>query len=258
MALAAAQGCLVLVAEDDETNRMVLERQFALLSVAAEFAHDGEQAWHRWRARREAYGLLLTDLHMPGMDGLELTAAIRNDEAGAHRMPIVALTASAVRGEIARCKAAGMDDVLAKPIQIGTLGAALRHWIVRGRARASASGPAPAAAATEFDSGALARAVGDNTQALAGIRSAYLWRSRQDLHELQRAVAIGQWAEAEAVACRWKSASRAVGAIALAQRLQSIEQVCRDGGGNAAAGMADELRIDLDAVERWLARESVS
>jgi PAS domain S-box-containing protein len=133
IAQAAAQGCLVLVAEDDETNRMVLEHQFALLGVAAVFAHDGVDAWRQWRASRDAFCLLLTDLHMPGMDGFELTAVIRKEEAGAHRMPIVALTASAVRGEISQCKAVGMDDALGKPIEISALGAALQHWIARSR-----------------------------------------------------------------------------------------------------------------------------
>jgi PAS domain S-box-containing protein len=256
-ALAAAQGCLVLVAEDDETNRMVLAQQFALLGVAAEFAHDGAAAWQQWRARREAYGLLLTDLHMPGMDGLELTAAIRNDEAGAHRMPIVALTASAVRGEIAHCKAAGMDDALGKPIQIGTLGAAVRHWLVRGRARQPAADDGRTPLSPEFDGSVLVRAVGRNADALAGIRSAYLRRSRQDLQETELAVDRGEWARAGAVAHRWRSASRAVGAVGLAQRLHALEQACRDGGAQAGE-IVRALRIDVAAVERWLGESTSS
>jgi PAS domain S-box-containing protein len=143
IAHAAGEGCLVLVAEDDQTNRLVLERQFALLGVAAEFARDGVDAWQKWRDGRDGYCLLLTDLHMPGMDGFELTAAIRQAEAGAHRMPIVALTASAVAGEIAQCRAAGMDDALGKPIQISALGAALRHWIARGRVEAKRTARSP-------------------------------------------------------------------------------------------------------------------
>jgi PAS domain S-box-containing protein len=256
-ALAAAQGCLVLVAEDDETNRMVLERQFALLGVAAEFAHDGAAAWQQWRTCREAYGLLLTDLHMPGMDGLELTAAIRNDEAGAHRMPIVALTASAVRGEITHCKAAGMDDALGKPIQIGTLGAAVRHWLARGRAQRTPANDAHMPPALDFDANVLVRAVGRNADALAGIRSAYLRRSRQDLEETQQALERGDWAHAGAVAHRWKSASRSVGAITLAQRLQALERLCRDGGAQAG-DMLPALQADLAAVERWLSEPTLS
>jgi two-component system, sensor histidine kinase and response regulator len=168
---------------------------------------------------------------------------------------VKALIAGGVEiGEIAQCKAAGMDDALGKPIQIGVLGAALRHWIARGQAQAADSNQEVSA----FDAGVLARAVGDNAQALAGIRSAYLWRSRQDLHEMQRNIDSSRWAEASAVASRWKSASRTVGAIALAQRLHAIEQVCRDGGVEMHSGIAVELRADLEAVERWLTRESVS
>jgi PAS domain S-box-containing protein len=245
-ALAAAQGCLVLVAEDDETNRLVLQRQFALLGVAA---------WQQWRARREAFGLLLTDLHMPGMDGMELTAAIRNEEgneeAGAHRMPIVALTASALRGETAHCKAAGMDDALSKPIQIGALGAAVRHWLAQGRVRPSVADDAGTVAVPAFDDSVLVRAVGRNADALAGIRSAYVRRSRKDFEEMQLAVERAEWSRVAAVAHRWKSASQAVGAVALAQRLQALERACRHGGAPGGETVI-ALQAEMAAVESWL------
>jgi CheY-like chemotaxis protein len=131
---AAAQSELVLVAEDNPINRMVLEQQLALLGVAAVFADDGLDALRQWREGPERFGLLLTDLHMPGLDGFALAAAIRADEAslGGRRLPIVALTASALRDEDERCRMAGMDDVVVKPVLLEPLGEAVRRWLALG------------------------------------------------------------------------------------------------------------------------------
>src|SRR6202035_1710274 len=75
------------------------------------------------------YALLLTDLHMPEMDGYDLTLQIRVAERGRTRMPIIALTANALRGESERCLAVGMDDYLSKPAPLATLAAALEKWL---------------------------------------------------------------------------------------------------------------------------------
>jgi PAS domain S-box-containing protein len=106
---ARAAGQLILVAEDDATNRAVLQRQLAVLGHAAEFAHNGDQALTCWRSGRHA--LLLTDLHMPELDGYALSTTIRLEEviAGRPRMPIVALTANALKGEVARAREAGIS-----------------------------------------------------------------------------------------------------------------------------------------------------
>ncbi len=146
---ARAAGRLILVAEDDETNRAVLKRQLRMLGHAADFAHDGREALACWQAGHHA--LLLTDLHMPQMDGYALTAAIREGEArsGRPRLPVLALSANAVKGEAARARAAGMDDHLTKPAPLALLRAALDRWM-------PAHGPAEALPVAEPDSSAAA------------------------------------------------------------------------------------------------------
>jgi CheY-like chemotaxis protein len=125
---ALSQGTLILVAEDNETNRLVVQRQLALLGYAAEVAEDGAVALEMFDGK--AYGLLLTDCHMPNLDGFGLTAAVREREqtSGRHT-PIVALTANALVGEAERCLNAGMDDYLAKPVRLKDLGQTLARWI---------------------------------------------------------------------------------------------------------------------------------
>ena len=97
-----------------------------------DIAADGAEALERWR--QGAYTLLLTDLHMPRLDGYGLVAAIRAEEAraghGGHTV-IVAITANAMQGEDQRCKAAGMDDYLAKPVGLRRLEAVLGRWLAQ-------------------------------------------------------------------------------------------------------------------------------
>src|SRR5207248_1749276 len=95
---------------------------------AAESAEDGDQALQMWQSGR--FSLVLTDCNMPGMDGHELTRRIREQEAqrGSARVPIVACTANALDGEAQACLAAGMDDYLVKPIELGELALRLDRW----------------------------------------------------------------------------------------------------------------------------------
>lgn len=125
---ALQQGRLILVAEDNQTNQKVIQRQLALFGLAADIASDGEEALKRWRSGD--YALLLSDLNMPIMDGYQLTAAIRAAEQGSSRhIPIVALTANVIKSEVERCRAIGMDDYLSKPAQLADLKAMLEKWL---------------------------------------------------------------------------------------------------------------------------------
>ena len=129
---ARARGRLLLIAEDDEVNRLVILRQIEMLGHAAEVAADGQTAFEMWQAGD--FALLLTDLHMPTLDGYALAEAIRHAEGRrpprpAGRMPILALTANAMRGEATRAMAAGMDEYLTKPLQLQMLNDALTRWL---------------------------------------------------------------------------------------------------------------------------------
>jgi len=126
---ARREGTLVLLAEDHPVNRKVLTLQLNLAGIQVECAENGERALQMFRQGR--YGLVFTDLHMPGLDGRQLTAAIRAHEcaSGASRTPVIALTANVLSGEMERCLAAGMDDYLGKPVTIGHLARKLERWL---------------------------------------------------------------------------------------------------------------------------------
>ncbi len=110
----------ILVVEDNAVNRKVVQGLLKSLGHTTVLATDGREAFEA--TAREAFDLVLMDVQMPVMDGLEATAAIRKREAetGGH-LPIVALTAHAMKGDFERCRAAGMDSFLSKPIAIAEL-----------------------------------------------------------------------------------------------------------------------------------------
>ncbi len=129
---ARAAGALVLVAEDNDTNRSVIRIMLDRLGYACELAMDGAEAWRMIGAGE--YGLVLTDCHMPEMDGYELTRKLRTAEAeslGRARLPVIALTADALPGTAGKSREAGMDGYLKKPVGMEELEAALREHLPR-------------------------------------------------------------------------------------------------------------------------------
>ena len=116
----------ILVVEDNALNQKVTLRQLRACGFDADIADDGQAALQRWRGGD--YALVLTDLHMPKMDGYALAREIRRGEGGNSLVPIVAFTANAIKGETANCLAAGMNDCLTKPVQLPDLKAMLHKW----------------------------------------------------------------------------------------------------------------------------------
>ncbi len=129
-------GCRILLAEDNAINQEILVELLGDLSFSVDVAGDGAEAVRL--AGSFAYDLILMDMYMPEMDGLEATRRIRQLPAGG-RVPIVALTANAFEEDRRRCLEAGMDDHLAKPVEPEALFATLLGWLGRSREEASSA-----------------------------------------------------------------------------------------------------------------------
>ncbi|NFV79194.1 response regulator [Magnetospirillum aberrantis] len=223
---ALAQGRLVLVAEDNETNRDILRRQLARNGLLAELAADGRQALDAWRHRR--HPLVLTDCYMPEMGGFELARAIR---AEGGRCPIVAVTASVATEDIEACRAAGMDDWLIKPVEPVRLRAALARWLpawIAGEAPPqSVPSPGPASSPL-FVSDALAAMVGEDPAAIAEVLRDFLAPAKGLAAEIAQALDGDDPAAAARGAHKLKSSARAVGAVALAECCAGLERAGKD------------------------------
>ncbi|MCB8746069.1 PAS domain-containing protein [Rhodoferax sp. U2-2l] len=229
---AMASGQLILLAEDNPTNRDVLQEQLRRLGYAAETACDGQQALAMWR--RGHYALLLTDCHMPHLDGFGLTAAIRASEAPGQRRPIIAVSANAMQGEAQRCLAQGMDAYLCKPLRLRELSDTLARWLpldghpvapvdVSQAITASPSeAPSPATLAI-WNSQLLADLIGDNPGAQQRLLKRFLTNAQQQREAITRAAAGGDFSTLLTQAHTLKSAARSVGALALGQLCQQLE-----------------------------------
>jgi two-component system, sensor histidine kinase and response regulator len=125
----AESGRRILLVEDNATNQKLAVAILSRANYHTVVAESGQQALDIYRERGADFDLILMDVQMPGMDGLETTGAIREIEGGRRRIPIVAVTARAMQGDRERCLAAGMDDYLAKPIHPSELLALLKKYL---------------------------------------------------------------------------------------------------------------------------------
>ncbi len=241
VAEARAQGRLILLAEDDEINRTVIVQQLNRLGYATETAATGRGALTMWRSG--GYALLLTDLYMPEMDGYQLAAAIRQEEArrqqaaGAHRIPILALSANALRGEAERARSFGVDSYLTKPILLHDLNAALATALAGASkpiVRAAAAAPHPdipaaAFALPAFDVCTLIAYVGDEPDILESFFAQFNATASELAGALHEAVANGDPGRVRAIMHRLKTSCRFVGALRLAELCERLERFGNDG-----------------------------
>jgi CheY-like chemotaxis protein/HPt (histidine-containing phosphotransfer) domain-containing protein len=229
---AEAAGTLILVAEDNLTNQSVIRRQLDMLGYAAEMMENGQLACQALASKN--YGLLLTDCHMPEMDGFELARTIRESERNANvRLPIIAITASVLESDVENCLASGMDEVLAKPIELSKLQKALRNWLPdeankhvvssSESAEAKASDDRSATSESPIDPSALAELFGDDKETINEILNEFIEPASANIDEILTAVERRSAKGVSAAAHKLKSSSRSIGANALADLCQALE-----------------------------------
>lgn len=232
IAQAEADGTLVLLADDHRTNRALLVRQLNILGYATETAEDGVAALDKWHSGR--FALLITDCNMPRMDGYELARRIREAESaqGLRRIPIIACTANALGSDADACFAAGMDDYLAKPVDLTQLLAKLDQWLPLPQAAVASavreSAP-PSTADTPVDHAVLAGILGGDMSALRTLLLDFRSSNEEDAAALQEALHQRDLAQITRAAHRMKGAGRYIGAAAFASVCERIEQAGRNG-----------------------------
>ena len=227
--LAALAGARVLLVEDNLVNQRLTSAILTKLGLVVEVVADGREAVERARAAR--HDLIFMDCELPGMDGLAATRAIRSEEPGGRRVPVVAMTGRATPEDRERCLAAGMDEHVSKPISLAALTSLLLRWL----GAAPVSTPMWQELETELRPQELAELVDLlRRQVSEGIASMRLQLAAGDVR------GIGELAHALG------GAAGNLGALALATQLRTIEVGCR-------AAEAPPTEAAFTALERALA-----
>ncbi len=251
----------VLIAEDNESNLIVARAQLERMGLEVLVAADGQQALDLLVG--EAVDLVLMDCQMPLVDGFAATATLRRREAGSGRhLPVIALTANAMKGDRERCTEAGMDDYLAKPYSGDELHEVLMRWLpVERRTSSPPEDIAPSArppliAAScdaPLDPGALEKLrtlLPTGADALIRqVMSAYLKAAEREKGRLEQGLAEGDARLIASAAHALKSSSFNVGANGLAGACSEIEACGRDGQMNEILIRIDALRSEMARVE---------
>jgi PAS domain S-box-containing protein len=249
----------ILVAEDNEINQKVIRRQLALLGFAADIASTGAEALEYMK--RAAYDIVLTDLHMPVMDGYELVRKVREAEAGGSRIPIIAWTANAVKGEAKRCHDVGMDDYMTKPVQLTHLRAMLEKWIpgssidegaLHGQAQFEAPRGDARAPVVHADLDKLVALVGNDPAVIDEMLKAFRLSAARSSDEMLRALNDDDAGAAANAAHILKSGARSIGAQPLVDVCAAIEDAAERGKVESLSALKLRFVSEMDALLRFL------
>ena len=223
---AIRNGTLVLVAEDNRNNQLVIMRQLSLLGYACDIASNGQEALEL--LEKQSYGILLTDCHMPVMDGFELTRQVRKRERdGGGHQKIIAITANALQGEAQHCIASGMDFYLSKPLELSKLADALKSWLPLSRTQIAE--PVKAAQVSSpssdvIDLNAISELYGsDDPEMISAALGDFVEIATTDAEAFFAAVRSTDRQAIRDLGHKLKSTAKSVGAFALAAACEEAE-----------------------------------
>lgn len=228
---ALEQNRLLLLAEDNETNQKVITRQLALLGYAVDVVSNGEEAFERLIGER--YALLITDIHMPVMDGYRLIAKVRAADSALNNIPIIALSANALREEVDKCKQLGANEYLVKPALLHDLKNMLdRYFSVEKNLSISANPTLDNSVSiladeiVHLDINVLRELIGADEQVVMEFLADYLKSAIQLRGEMANSFHVSDISALACSAHKFKSSSRAVGALQLGKICECIEHKC--------------------------------
>ncbi len=243
----------ILVGDDNETYRTVTAAMLRKEGYEVELAVDGNTVVAALAAQE--FDLVLLDISMPGLNGLNTARQIRALPPPRGYVPVLAVTAHAMPGDRERCLAAGMDDYLTKPVPPKDLLAMVRRWV---RRRPSSGDPEAdaAAAASPIDDFALSLlAEQTDPEILPSLVGTFVAEVRSRAPKIAESLAAEDWDSLERQAHALKSASYSFGARYLARCLEGIEAACTVGDTEQARQLALTVPELADAaVENLMAK----
>ncbi len=234
LATLGADGARVLLAEDNSTNQKVALGILRKLGIHADAVDNGHEAVNALEL--VPYDLVLMDVQMPEMDGLKATRIIRDPSSRVmnHQIPVIAMTASAMKGDRLRCLDAGMNDYVTKPIDFQLLFNVLKKWIpektkgpmdmdlyLRKFSKSGGSGSPPSLI---FDAPDLQRRMMNDTELLRTVVNAYLKHARKEISMLKDYMDKGDMKGAFRMAHMIKGSAANISGKALSDTAEKLER----------------------------------
>jgi CheY-like chemotaxis protein/HPt (histidine-containing phosphotransfer) domain-containing protein len=236
----------ILLAEDNVVNQKLAVRMLEKSGHDVHVANNGKEAVEA--VRNQTFDLILMDVEMPEMNGLEATGLIREAEKknGAH-IPILAMTALAMKGDKERCLEAGMDGYISKPINVTELFETIENCL---KAASAEETPAPSTddERPRLDKAALLERVGGDMELLGELVALFMDDGPRLLDEIGQAVRLG---EAEILARTAHTLKGSVGNFAADDAFQAalrLEKIGREGEMHLAGGTLEELEREIQGV----------
>jgi CheY-like chemotaxis protein len=256
------RGARILLVEDDPINQEVALELLRSVGLSADLAEDGAAAIARYKAAAGEYALILMDVRMPVMDGLEATRQIRTLPGG-DAIPIVAMTANAFAEDRVQCTAAGMSDFVAKPVDPDLLFSVILKWLPSNGAVRPASFAPEAGAHSDPEETELLRLLAgvEGLDTKLGLRTmrgnvasyAVLLRRFAETHgldagEFARRADAGDLSEARRIAHSLKGAAASVGATGIQSLAAKLEGAVLAQDAAAIDALVGPLNAELERV----------
>ena len=248
----------ILLAEDNPINRKLAVTLLARAGYAVETVENGAQAVDA--LKRGRYSLVLMDVQMPEMDGFEATEMIRAQEGEQTHIPIIALTAHAMKGDRERCLKAGMDDYLPKPLQTKDLFEAIERWTQLPRPRAELDQAAVSVEArADKEPPPLNRQealphFGGDEQLHDQLLSEFVAHLGEEIDKLKAALESDDVPTFTRLAHSLKSVSATFGAERLSQAAQQLEALGFDENLAAASPLVAQVETEYQRLQDYLSR----
>ena len=242
----------ILLAEDNLVNQKVAQRLLEKIDYRVDVVADGLAAIAAWQSGK--FDLIIMDCQMPQMDGYEATREIRRLEGGKRRIPIVALTAHAMNGDEQKCRAAGMDDYLSKPIDRVRLEICLERLLpgtgaAAGTAAAQHNAP-PLHDPVEWE--ALLESIDGDEGFARELADAFISSADRELASIANALLAGDTATLSEAAHTLKGASSNLRAAAASSAAALLESAARSGESVVIPMLAENLTTEVRRTIAYL------
>ena len=254
----------LLIVDDNAINRLVLSRQLEVLGYQHDQAVNGRDAIAKLES--SDYSMIITDCHMPIIDGYKLTRIIRERETlthQKHRLPILGYTANAMHRAKTQCLDAGMDNLVVKPVTLEQLRSHIEQYLLPA-AKAPIAANTASSETTSADSGtiidwhSLGQIIGDDDEFVREVLNDFLLEKTSEARLLGDMLDSANIEEIQRIAHRMKGAAKTIAALPLSSVCEQIELVAESGNREIIASKKQELEFEFHRLKNYIEQNAVS